>query len=280
MLQATRRTVADAAITVEARALPPINHERLLSLATWLLLLLAAIALIAGLARMSKALQARTHINSVQVEGELRHADSHVIASGIAPLAQGNYFSVDLAAIQKSAESAPWVDEAIVSRRWPDGIRIQIREKQPVALWGAGGLISSRGELFVPPVTTNIATSTATSAATNTTDLPILFGPGNKGTYVMEQYRAMNGILRGIDMRIVELQLTDRMSWFLRLDNGIHLVVDQADTIEKLQRFAYLYGRQLKPDAGNILSIDLRYRNGVAVAWRVVKPQKINAQRV
>lgn len=261
-MQATRRSA------VEATSLPKLGVDTLQRAAVVLVLMLAAGFFAAGMLHMLNVLKVRTVISSVQIEGGLRHAESQVIAGRVAAAAKGNYFSIDLAAIQAAAESAPWVDEVRVSRRWPDGVRIQVREKQAVALWGAGGLISSRGDLFVP------------STAVNTTDLPILFGPGDKGTYVMEQYRAMNSILRGLGMHIVELQLTDRMSWFLRMDNGIHLVVDQADTIDKLQRFAYLYERQLKPDADNIATIDLRYRNGVAVGWRVQKNLKVVAKSV
>lgn len=251
MLQATRRTVAEVA------AMPRLPMAGLAGPASRLLLVLAAVLFVVLAVRAMNELRARTTITSVQVEGDLRNADSRQIAARIGAVAKGDYFSVDLVAIREAALAAPWVDEVLVSRRWPDGIRVQVREKQPVALWGAGGLISSRGDLFVP------------RNAVSTNDLPILFGPAGKTVYVMEQYRAMNSILRGLGMRIVELQLTDRMSWFLRMDNGIQLVVDQVDTIEKMQRFAYLYDRQLKPDAGNIASIDLRYRNGVAVGWKV-----------
>lgn len=257
MLQATRRPVADVA------ALPKLRFDAVLRLASLVFLLVAAATLLVVLLRVGGLLAERTVLRAVMVEGELRHADRRAIAARVAPLAQGTYFSADLAAIRRAALALPWVDEVVVSRRWPDGIRLQVREKQPVALWGAGGLISSRGELFVP--------GDLAAQAVDTEHLPILFGPGDKGTYVMEQYRAMNGILRTLDMRIVELQLTDRMSWFLRLDNGIQLVVDQADTIAKLQRFAYLFERQLKPDVANIATVDLRYRNGVAIGWKVPK---------
>ena len=260
MLQATRRPVAEVA------ALPKLRFDGALRLASLLLLVGAAATLLVVLLRVGGLLAERTTLRMVQVEGELRHADRRAIAGRVAPLAHGNYFSADLAAIREAALGASWVDEVVVSRRWPDGIRLQVREKQPVALWGAGGLISSRGDLFVP--------GDLARQAVDTENLPILFGPGNKGTYVMEQYRVMNGILRALDMRIVELQLTDRMSWFLRMDNGIQLVVDQVDTIEKMQRFAYLYDRQLKPDADNISSIDLRYRNGVSVGWKVQRNMK------
>lgn len=262
MLQATRRPVAEVA------TLPKVRFGNVAGVATRVLLIAAAVVLAVVLVKVALQMQARTTIRAVQVEGELRHVDRRALAARVAPLAQGNYFSVDLGALQQAVLAAPWVDEVIVSRRWPDGIRLQVREKQPVALWGAGGLISSRGDLFVPG---DLGTQSVDTAS-----LPILFGPGSKGTYVMEQYRAMSSILRTVDMRVVELQLTDRMSWFLRLDNGIRLVVDQADTIAKLQRFVYLYDRQLRPDADNIATIDLRYRNGVAVGWKT--PGAIPAQ--
>lgn len=259
MLQASRRPIAEL-----EQALPTMRFGNAARAASLVMLVLAAVAMLVVVVRVAGLLQERAVLRTVQVEGELRRADRRLIAAQVAPVAHGNYFTADLAAIQKAAESAPWVDSVVVSRRWPDGIRLQVREKQPVALWGAGGLISSRGELFVP---TDMSAQTV-----DTGSLPILFGPGSKGTYVMEQYRAMNGILRTLGMRIVELQLTERMSWFLRMDNGIHMVVDQVDTIEKLQRFAYLYEKQLRPDADNIASIDLRYRNGVSVGWKVLRP--------
>lgn len=258
MLQATRRTV-------EPAAMPAVRVGNLAGLASRAFLAAAVVLLAVVGTKAGGVLAARSTLHAVQVEGDLRHASRDAIAARVLPVARGNYFTADLGAIRQAALAAPWVDEVVVSRRWPDGIRVHVSEKQPVALWGAGGLISSRGDLFVP--------GEQARAQLDTGRLPILFGPGNKGTYVMEQYRAMNSVLRGIDMRIVELQLTDRMSWFLRLDNGIQLVVDQADTLGKLQRFAYLYERQLKPDAANIATVDLRYRNGVAIGWRGMQPQ-------
>jgi cell division protein FtsQ len=201
-------------------------------------------------------------VQMIKIDGDLKYVNRDLINSRVAPLIKGHYFTVNLHKIQKEVVNAPWVDEAIVSKMWPNGVRIYIRERQPVALWGGGGLISSKGDLFVP------------TSQVNTDQLPILFGPGNKGAFAMEQYNAMNAILRNLGMKIVELQLTDRMSWFLRMDNGIRLVVDQVDTIEKLQRFASLYEKDLHEHVQNIVSVDLRYQNGIAVAWKVLPAQK------
>lgn len=253
MLQATRRAVP----VMDASA--PVWQGRGLRWVANGFFVAAGAGLICGLVLFAQQWSGRTAIASVQVEGAFRQVTKPEIAQLLSGKVSGNYFTADLAAIREAALLSPWVEDAVVQRQWPDAVRVHIQEKQAVARWGDQGLISSRGELFAP------------LQAQGTEGLPVLFGPANKARYVMEQYRAMNDILRGLGLRIVELQLTDRMSWFLRLDSGVHLVVDQMNTIAKLQRFAYLYQRQLMPDAENIERIDLRYRNGVAVGWKVEK---------
>ena len=100
------------------------------------------------------------------------------------------------------------------------------------------------------------------------TDLPLLFGPIGKTAYVMEQYRSFNDRFRVLGLKVVELHLTERRTWFLRFDTGMQLILDQNQINDKLQRFLWLYERELTPYADRIASIDLRYRNGLAVAWK------------
>ena len=258
-MQATRRAV----VTETALALPV--KEVMLRHAATGLLLLAAAAFLAGAVRAGQQWLAQARITSVQIDGDLQHVNMRGIAVSMLPLVKGSYFSVNLVAIHDVVAASPWVDQVRVSRRWPNGVRVYIREKQPVARWGQQGFISSHGELFAPALTEGLET------------LPVLLGPAGQSRHVMEQYRAMNSILRGLGMSLVELELSERMSWFLRLDNGIRLMIDQVDPIKKLQRFAYLYDRQLKPVAANMVLIDLRYRNGVSVGWKTPISQKVAA---
>ncbi len=46
-------------------------------------------------------------------------------------------------------ETIPWVDRAGVARSWPRALRVQVVEQKPVARWGEGGLLNTRGEVFV-----------------------------------------------------------------------------------------------------------------------------------
>ena len=96
----------------------------------------------------------------------------------------------------------------------------------------------------------------------------MLFGPAGKTGYVMEQYRSLNERLRPIGQQVVELHLTERMTWFLKLASGMEIILDQSQFNEKLQRFLWLYTRELQPYADRIGRVDLRYRNGLALSWK------------
>lgn len=250
MLQATRRTVLAPAPVEGMKA------DNVWALVSYAFLLVAVVMLVIIGVRASQILYSGATTQSVKIDGDISSADRQKIHSAIMNIGVGNYFTTDIQAIRQTITEMKWVEDAMVSRRWPQGVRVQVREIQPVALWGAGGLLSSRGQPYIP------------AKAIDTTGLPILSGPSDRAEKIMEQYRAMNSVLRGSGMHIVELQLTERMSWFLRLDNGIKLVVDQTDTISKLQKFAYLYEKQLRPDVARIASVDLRYRNGIAIGWK------------
>lgn len=221
-----------------------------------------AVVFLIGLGRSAAVLAQLSRVAVITVEGELHELRRDDVAALLVGQAKGNFFSVDLAAVRRAAMTSPWVEDAVVQRRWPGTLIVAITEKRPVARWGQGALISSRGEVFSPVTAKDVS------------GLPVLFGPVDKAVHVMEQYRAMNGILRAIGSHVTELQLSERRAWFLTLDNGIRVVVDNDDPVRKLQRFVYLYERQLMPDADSIASIDLRYRNGISVAWKADRFQK------
>lgn len=261
MLQATRRNVAAETLSERVRRRLPV-FDVLRHVLVNALMVVGAIGIVVGGNGMVKHLKKYTAIQSVQVMGDFRRINHEDIRGRIDHLVDGDYFTTNLVAVRAAVLRSPWVENAVVSRNWPNIVRVQLTERQPVARWGEKGLISARGELFTPP------------ELGSTSGLPMLFGPADKAQLVMEQYRVMNTILHDLNLHIAELQLTDRMSWNLRLDNGMSVVVDSVDTIAKLQRFAFLYQRQLAADAANIASVDLRYRNGVAVGWKFGKSQK------
>ena len=248
----SRQPVASTATAADRAELRARWLGRLLGLAS----LLSAGVMAAGCATMVRDWQRETPIRQVVIAGALDQVRKPDLQAALDRTVRGSFFTANLADVQAVALRFPWVASAQVSRQWPDSVRVVIEEKQAVARWGSDGLVSRQGEVFRP------------RQAHGTERLPMLSGPRAQARFVLEQYQAMDSLLRRIGLRIDSLQLTDRMSWVLQIEGGIRVLVDAQDTLPKLERFTVLYDRQLASDIGSIASVDLRYRNGVAIGWR------------
>ncbi len=214
-----------------------------------------ALSLLVMLAQVLERLP-MMRVQAVRVHGDFHALRRDELSRLLAGAVRGDFWQVDLAQVQAAALRSPWVESARVTRVWPDTIDVAIQERRPVALWGEHAYISSQGVIFTPTEVHTIA------------GLPVLYGPADHALYVMDQFRAMNAILAPVGLHVSELELTDRMSWRLRLDDGLPLRVDAHDTLAKLQRFVVLYRHELAARVAQIRSVDLRYSNGIAVAWQ------------
>ena len=98
---------------------------------------------------------------------------------------------------------------------------------------------------------------------------------------MMRRYNEINQLFLPVNVRLKELYLTERMTWFMQFDSGLRVIVDQDQTMSKLQRLSHLAQSDLKPVWSKISSIDLRYRNGLAIQWKnSTSPSIINGHFV
>lgn len=196
-------------------------------------------------------------IAHVSVEGRFHALAQEQVRQVLLPQVSGNYFTVDLAAVHHAVAALPWAEQVEVTRVWPNRLRVKVREHEPVARWGGEALISSRGERFYPPLIPG-----------ETAAMPLLAGPDTEFADVLHQYERINEVLRDAGLQVQELKMTDRMTWHMRLNNGIAVVVDQNDMAWKLKRFAYLYRHYFDVDRRQMEAVDLRYGNGLAIRWK------------
>ena len=82
----------------------------------------------------------------------------------------------------------------------------------------------------------------------------------------MQQYQMLSQMLRPLGFSISRLELRERGSWFLTTNQGIELLLGRDQVVEKMRRFTAIYQRHWSRKA-KIARIDLRYANGLAVAW-------------
>lgn len=195
-------------------------------------------------------------IARVSVQGELSYISQQAVQERIAPFIANSFFNVDLTGMRAELESMPWIARAEVRRVWPDQVSIRLEEQLPVARWGSEALLNNQGQAFAPRELTHYE------------NLPLLSGPQRAQQQVMQQYQVLSQMLRPMGFSIVSLELREHGSWFISTGQGVDILLGRDHLVEKIRRFSAIYDKVLKEQIANIARIDLRYANGLAVAWR------------
>jgi cell division protein FtsQ len=194
-------------------------------------------------------------IATISVEGDLSYVNQQAVQQRIEPYAAASFFSIDLLSMRRELESMPWIASAQVRRVWPDQLVVRLEEQLPIARWGDEALLNNQGEAFAPLELADYP------------HLPQLYGPKRAQQQVMQQYQMLSQILRPMGFSVARLELRERGSWFLSTGQGIELLLGRDHLVEKMHRFTAIYAKSLKEQQANIARIDLRYANGLAVAW-------------
>jgi cell division protein FtsQ len=209
--------------------------------AAWLLVLLGAAHYVIHLPIFP--------LREVRITQPPRHVAAEEI-SAVAKGLRGNFFSVDLAATRGAFERLPWVRAATVRRQWPDRLEVVLEEHAPVARWGADGLVDTRGEVF----------HAAFEGA-----LPVFSGPQGSAKEIAIQYEYFRTSLSSIGRAPVDIHVSARRAWRLRLDDGMLLELGREQVESRVARFVAAYRYTIEPLQRRIEYVDLRYANGFAV---------------
>jgi len=225
----------------------------------WPLLL---VGLVAGLYELGQQLMpyADRPIAKVSVQGELSHVNRPAVQARMAPFVEASFFEVDLEALRHDLEQMPWIAHVEARRIWPDQVQVRLEEHLPIARWGDEALLNNSGQAFAP------------NELSGYEHLPQLYGPKRAQQRVMQQYQMLSQMLRPMGFSIARLELRARGSWFLTTGQGIELLLGRDQIVEKMRRFAAIYQHELAQQSEKIARIDLRYSNGLAVAWHEPVP--------
>lgn len=251
-LPATMRRKRKAITSIHEK--PPTKQEKLANAGGWLLLVIAFAVLAVGIYALYKVMT-DAHVAELDVVGTRSNTESAKVVQHVTPVIKENYFTSDLEVIRDRTLELSWVDRAVVSRAWPNAIRVRVMPRHAIARWGTGRLLSDNGVVF------------SEVDAKNYQHLPLLHGPVHQSEMMMRRYNEINQLFLPVNLRLKELYLTDRMTWFMQFDSGLRVIVDQDQTMSKLQRLSHLAQTDFKPVWSKMSSIDLRYRNGLAIQW-------------
>lgn len=195
-------------------------------------------------------------IERVSIGGEFAHVDADYLRDQLAPLIQGRtWLSVNVADLRDGALAIEWVAEARVQREWPYALVFELTEQVPVARWNDTYLLNPEGEPF------------AFGPVTPPAGLPDLAGPAGSGPEVLAYQEQLALRIGDMGLALSQLRLEPRGAWRFQFDDSVWVMLGRSDRDARLNRLAAAWQRQLGAQADHIRYIDLRYSNGVAVAW-------------
>ena len=235
------------------------NKPHLMNAVTDLMMLVGADALLAAAAVWLVRVPALP-VREVVFTDALAHTRRAELEEVLPAALKGNFFSLNLESVRGTLERLPWVRRAEVRRVWPQRLEVKVEEHRPVARWGEGRgeLVNSYGEVFA-----------ATPAQDEGALLPMLFGPQGTAPEVLTQFGEVVSMFQVIGEKPVQLVLSPRLAWQLRLQNGMTVDVGReqpkSPVDARLQRFVQIYPelvakRPVRPEV-----VDLRYPNGFAM---------------
>jgi cell division protein FtsQ len=160
-----------------------------------------------------------------------------------------------LAAVREAARRIPWVRDASVRRRFPDAIEISFETHEPLARWAEGGLVSTRGQVFV---------------ADHSVFLPVFKGPAGAVQRMAQTYPSIVKALVPLASAVVEVRVSARGGWTVLLESGLALELGREDIVPRMERFAAAWP-QLVAQGGAMRHADLRYNSGFAMRQEKAK---------
>jgi cell division protein FtsQ len=217
----------------------------------------AALLTLVALAFLLVLFAANGPVRVVRVMGDLTPAERREVRDAVVGGLEDRMLALDLDGIVARVSALSWPHEVRVRRLFPDGVAVQVSKEVFVARWGGGGVLNSEGRVITTP-------DREVSA------LPLLDCARADGARAMQVYRTLVGLLAGRGMRVTALRENGIGEWSVDLASGVTVALGRDDTIARLERFLAVWESVLSRRVDEIVSVDARYSNGIAVSWRDV----------
>lgn len=197
-------------------------------------------------------------ITAFELEGTVKYTEMGDIKASLQTLPKMGFFNANIDMVKSRLEELKWVKDAKVSRSWPDKIKVEIHEYQPIAIWNGTYFISPEGELIE-----------MSGQEEFVEDMKQLYGPEGDHTLVMNTYNKIESTLSQNNMHLVRLKLNERRSIELFLDEDVLVIVGRDDVDTRMNRLIDYYRILQESTNGTLHTIDLRYTNGFSVSNKV-----------
>ncbi len=184
-------------------------------------------------------------IDQVSVSGR-KFTDKEELYEAVNVLPGKSLFHFDIVSARQRIEDLDWVDQASVTRLWPDSIHISLVERLPIAIWQLDGelrLVDRTGQVI------------SSEHLTEFGNLPHVVGVG--AAEAASDYLKLMSRHPFINSRVRAAIRVGARRWNLRLDSGVDVKLPDQGEHEALQLMTQLE-EQHRILARDLSEIDLR----------------------
>lgn len=225
----------------------------------WIFALIPLCLLVVYVAQMDRILP----IQTIQLSGTFENLDQKEVEDTLQVYLGEGFFSLDIHELQERLNAKPWTESVSVRRIWPDKIRVTIVEKKPLARWDDNNLLSTRARVY-------------RADPQAFTHLPLIHASSHQPAWVLTQFERLQSRFHDVGEQLVALRVDSRGAFDVELDSGLKIKLGRSDINRKIDRLVRIYHEQILPRREQIAQLDLRYSNGLAVAWKKEALQERN----
>ena len=194
-------------------------------------------------------------IDRVVVNGDFYHLKEKEVINLIDQKVKDGFLSLNLSGLNKYLESEPWIRNATIRRSWPSTIIVDITEEKPIARWGEKQVLNNVGDYLEITDKQSIK------------NLPTFTTEFGKSKEMIKSYQLMSEILGPTGLKVHKIRRDVVGSWLITTSSGIQINLGRDQLAQKLRRFQVVWSAQLTSQVEKIKTIDMRYPNGISVAW-------------
>ena len=195
-------------------------------------------------------------IDSINVSGDLKRISTKSIENNTKNLLKKRFLSFSASEVKQKLETLDWVQSVEIIRVWPNKIDIRIMEESLLGIWNDDLILNSSGKLYV------------VDKRSIPENIPRLIGPKGSEKDVMNLFIQINNLLTGRGLYLETLTLDARGSWSFTIKPKIEIELGKTEINQKLERFFLALDQSLLAKINKVSYIDLRYSEGLAVAWK------------
>jgi len=192
----------------------------------------------------------------INIGGDLKRVPIQSIENYTNNLLNKGFLSFNAFEVKEKIESLDWVESAEIIRIWPNKIDVRIMEESLLGIWNDDLILNSSGKLHV------------VDQRSIPENIPRLVGPKGSEKDVMKLFIQINNLLTGRGLYLETLTLDARGSWSFTIKPKIEIKLGKTEINHKLERFFLALDQSLLAKINKVSYIDLRYSEGLAVAWK------------